>query len=110
MPSILSLDPSFSGLAFSLYDGKDTVFIRGCSVSLGDSVGFERAFSAAREMDSLLYWELKELGIADIKPEIAISEIPPPSGIYSAGLFALDTLLFDRLLTRMKSIKIMYIH
>jgi len=98
---ILAQDPSFAKLAFSLYDGKDTIYLDNCVFSLGDCVGFERVFQANKEilkqyLDKLcnLYGVNKTLFIDKI-----FSEIPPPNGTYSAGLFSLDTYILDKLFT-----------
>jgi hypothetical protein len=96
---ILAQDPSFSKLAFSLYDGKDTIYLDNCNFKLGECVGFEKVFQA-----NMSIWELyKDKLVKDYKVNKTLfidkifSEIPPPVGMYSAGLFSLDTFILDRL-------------
>lgn len=94
---ILSQDPSFSGLGFSLYrEDKNTIYVRKCSIGLGNSVGFEVVFNKSIE-HSDNYISIIDSLLVGSKIDYVISEIPPPSGTYSAGLFALDTLLLYRI-------------
>jgi hypothetical protein len=96
---ILAQDPSFSKLAFSLYDGKGNIFIDNCKFSLGDCVGFEKVFNA-----NISIWEQyrskleNDYGVnKSIWVKKVFSEIPPPTGMFSAGLYSLDTFILDRL-------------
>lgn len=96
---ILAQDPSFAKLAFSLYDGEGVVYLDNCDFSLGECIGFEKVFQANREilrqyLDklSMSYGVNKNLFIDKI-----FSEIPPPNGMFSAGLYSLDTFILDKL-------------
>lgn len=96
---ILAQDPSFKKLSFSLYDGSGTVYLDSCNFKLGECVGFEKVFNANREIlrqyiDKLV----NDYGVnRTIYIDKIFSEIPPPTGIYSAGLYSLDTYILDRL-------------
>jgi hypothetical protein len=98
---ILAQDPSFTKLAFSLYDGKETIYLDNCDFSLGECVGFEKIFNANREIMKQYLTKL----VRDYKVNETLfidkifSEIPPPNGMYSAGLFSLDTYVLDKLFT-----------
>lgn len=94
---ILTQDPSFNALAFSVYDGKDTVYIDNCSYSLGSSVGFEKVFRGCEDLWLQYENKLNSLKEKGIVVEKIFSEIPPPTISYSAGLYALDTYMLDKL-------------
>lgn len=96
---ILAQDPSFAKLSFSLYDGKDTIHIDSCSFELGECVGFEKIFNANRDIMRQYIEKLTKSYGVNTKLFInkIFSEIPPPTGIYSAGLFSLDTFVLDKL-------------
>lgn len=95
---ILTQDPSFRKLAFSLYDGKGKVVIDNCKFELGACVGFEKIFSANREILIQYLTKLNGYGVnKDLYIDKIFSEVPPPSGSYSAGLFSLDTYILDKL-------------
>ncbi len=97
-PVILAQDPSFRKMAFSLYDGKRTIYLDTCSFSLGESVGFERVFEGSLQIFKDYKDVLYSLGVNDnLFIDYIISEIPPPNSMYSAGLFALDTHLLYKL-------------
>lgn len=99
-PVILAQDPSFRRLSFSLYDGESSIYLDGCKFSFeGKGVGFEQVFRANRVIAKEYFEKLvKEYGVNDkMFIEKIFSEIPPPTGIYSAGLYSLDTFILDRL-------------
>jgi hypothetical protein len=97
-PIILAQDPSFAKLAFSLYDGKSTIYIQNCTFSLGECVGFEKVFHASKDILSQYTTRLESLGVnKTLFIDKIFSEIPPPNGTYAAGLFALDTYILDHL-------------
>ncbi len=96
---LLAQDPSFAGLGFSLYDGKQNIFMDCCRVKFKSVIGFESVFLANMEIYNLYSDKLRsvyKLGI-DLELDCLFSEIPPPTGIFSAGLFSLDTFLIDHL-------------
>lgn len=86
---ILAIDPSFKALSFSLYDS-DTkkVYIDTVSYPLGTSIGFEKIFDAVHvqwyQLQNKIDGYLKE---NNISIDVVISEIPPPIGNFSAGLY-----------------------
>ncbi len=97
--AILAQDPSFTGLGFSLYDGKDTINLDCCGVKFKNTIGFDAVYLANLDLYDQYSDKLKEkYGVGSkIKLKYIFSEIPPPTGIFSAGLFSLDTFLLDRL-------------
>ena len=107
---ILALDPSFDHLAMSLFTGNHKVYVDMCSCKLGTNIGFDKVFNACLD----LWNQLKERLDIYLKEEQAeidyvISEHSPPVSQFSAGLFALDTLIFSKLFETYSSIKEIYI-
>ena len=99
---LLAQDPSFSRLSFSLYDGNEVIYLDGCKFSFeGKGVGFEQVYQASRVIAREYFSKLCcDYGVNEkIFIKKIFSEIPPPTGIYSAGLYALDTFILDRLFT-----------
>ena len=103
---ILAQDPSFAKLAFSLYDGDETIYMNNCTFELGDCVGFEKVFIASRTIFNQYSALLQNsYGVNDrLFIDKVFTEVPPPNGTYSAGLFALDTFLVWGLYMSFKSI------
>lgn len=96
---ILAQDPSFAKLSFSLYDGEDTIYLDSCSFSLGECIGFEKVFNASqgimKQYEELL---VTKYGVnQSLFIDKVFSEIPPPTGAFSAGLYALDMFVLYRL-------------
>lgn len=107
---ILAQDPSFNALAFSLYDGVDTIYVDNSSYSLGEGVGFPKIYEACGDLLGQYLGKLDKLGVGDkILIDKVISEIPPPVGNFSAGLYALDTYILSNLWREYSSIKEMYV-
>lgn len=94
---ILTQDPSFNSLAFSLYDGKDTIYIDNSSYSLGTSVGFEKVFRGCEDLWVQYKGKLEKYREMGIQVDSIMSEVPPPTINYSAGLYALDTYILSKL-------------
>lgn len=95
---IYAQDPSFRALAYSLYDGNGTIYINKVSSPLGSKMTFERIYDACQtqwyQLSKSIDTCLKESAIDKI--DKAVSEIPPPVGQFSSGLFALDTFIIDK--------------
>jgi hypothetical protein len=96
---ILAQDPSFAKLAFSLYDGNGNIYLDNCEFKLGECIGFEKVFQANRE---ILKQYLEKLTLnygvnSYLYINKIFSEIPPPNGMFSAGLYSLDTFILDKL-------------
>lgn len=108
---ILAIDPSFKALSFSLYDS-DTkkVYIDTVSYPLGTSIGFEKIFDAVHvqwyQLHNKIDVYLKE---NNISIDVVISEIPPPIGNFSAGLYALDYTILNNLFEKYITIKDLFI-
>lgn len=102
---ILAQDPSFAKLSFSLFDGKDTIYLDGCKFKFGECIGFEDVFNANRVILAQYLTLLKDKYKVNDTLFInkIFSEIPPPTGMFSAGLFSLDTYILDKLFTLNKS-------
>lgn len=107
---ILAQDPSFRALAYSLYDGKDTIYIDNSSYSLGDGIGFSKIYEACDDLFNQYVSRLNSIGVGDkILVDVLASEVPPPVGQFSAGLYALDTYVISNLWRKYESIKEVYV-
>lgn len=107
---IMAIDPSFRNAAVSIFDGNNTVYIDTVSCSLGENIGFEKVFHACHSQWEGLYDHLSRLGIGkSLNIDVVVSEIPPPVGQFSSGLYALDTYLLSNLWSEYLSIKELYV-
>ena len=108
---ILAIDPSFKALSFSLFDSDSkSVYIDTVSYPLGTSIGFEKIFDAVH----VQWYQLKEkldtyLNDMSISIDYVVSEIPPPVGNFSAGLYALDYTILNNIFEEYKTVKDLYI-
>lgn len=108
---ILAIDPSFKALSFSLFDSDSKiVYIDTVSYPLGTSIGFEKIFDAVH----VQWYQLKEkidtyLKDKSISIDYVVSEIPPPVGNFSAGLYALDYTILNNIFEEYKTVKDLYI-
>lgn len=108
---ILAIDPSFKALSFSLFDSDSKiVYIDTVSYPLGTSIGFEKIFDAVH----VQWYQLKEkidtyLKGKSISIDYVVSEIPPPVGNFSAGLYALDYTILNNIFEEYKNVKDLYI-
>lgn len=108
---ILAIDPSFKALSFSLYDS-DTkkVYIDTVSYPLGTSIGFEKIFDAVHVQCYQLHNKIDDyIQKNNISIDVVISEIPPPVGNFSAGLYALDYTILNSLFEKYTTIKDLFI-
>ena len=108
---ILAIDPSFKALSFSLYDS-DTkkVYIDTVSYPLGTSIGFEKIFDAVDVQWYQLHNKIDDyIQKNNISIDVVISEIPPPVGNFSAGLYALDYTILNSLFEKYTTIKDLFI-
>lgn len=108
---ILAIDPSFKALSFSLYDS-DTkkVYIDTVSYPLGTSIGFEKIFDAVHVQWHQLHNKIDDyIQKNNISIDVVISEIPPPVGNFSAGLYALDYTILNSLFEKYTTIKDLFI-
>lgn len=105
----MGIDPSFKHLASSIKDGKD-IYINLVSYELGDYMGFDKIFNATRSLWKMFKEYLDSIGFGkSIIVDKVISEVPPPMGEFSAGLFALDTYILSKLFDTYDCIKEIYI-
>lgn len=108
---ILAIDPSFKALSFSLFDSDSKiVYIDTVSYPLGTSIGFEKIFDAVH----VQWYQLREkidtyLKGKSISIDYVVSEIPPPVGNFSAGLYALDYTILNNIFEEYKTVKDLYI-
>lgn len=108
---ILAIDPSFKALSFSLFDSNSkSVYIDTVSYPLGTSIGFEKIFDAVH----VQWYQLREkidtyLKGKSISIDYVVSEIPPPVGNFSAGLYALDYTILNNIFEEYKTVKDLYI-
>jgi hypothetical protein len=108
---ILAIDPSFKALSFSLYDS-DTkkVYIDTVSYPLGTSIGFDKIFDAVHVQWYQLHNKIDDyIQKNNISIDVVISEIPPPVGNFSAGLYALDYTILNSLFEKYTTIKDLFI-
>ena len=108
---ILAIDPSFKALSFSLYHS-DTkkVYIDTVSYPLGTSIGFEKIFDAVHVQWYQLHNKIDDyIQKNNISIDVVISEIPPPVGNFSAGLYALDYTILNSLFEKYTTIKDLFI-
>ena len=108
---ILAIDPSFKALSFSLYDS-DTkkVYIDTVSYPLGTSIGFEKIFDAVHVQWYQFHSKIDDyLCRNNLSIDVVISEIPPPVGNFSAGLYALDYTILNNLFDTYITIKDLFI-
>lgn len=106
---ILAQDPSFNALAFSLYDGENTVYIDNSSYSLGNGIGFNKVFIASMELWKQYEGKLNHFKVGSmLNIDFVFSEIPPPVSNFSAGLFSLDTYILYKLFERYSTVKSIY--
>lgn len=106
---ILAQDPSFNALAYSLYDGKDTIYVDNSTSKLGEGIGFDKVYNACSDLLEQYISKLNKLGVGEsILIDKYISEIPPPVGNFSAGLYALDTYIISNIFKTYTSIKEVY--
>lgn len=107
---ILGMDPSFRNLAYSLYDGKKTIYMDRLSYPLGERIGFEKIFEACHDLWGQYQSSLDKLGVGKtLMVDTVISEAPPPVSQFSAGLFALDTFVLSKLFDTYSCIKQIYV-
>jgi len=106
---ILAQDPSFNALAFSLYDGENTVYIDNSSYTLGESIGFNKVFVASMDLWEQYKKRLEHFRVGNgINIDVIFSEIPPPVANFAAGLFALDTFILYQLFRSYSTIRNVY--
>lgn len=106
---LMGIDPSFNHLAISIYDGKGNIYLDMVSTPLGSGMGFDKIFHSVKsqweKLDKVMDRLYNENGI---KVDCVISEVPPPVGTFSAGLFALDTYVLSNLFEKYDTIKRIY--
>lgn len=106
----MGMDPSFKNLAFSIYDGKDSIYIDKCEFPLGENIGFDKIYNGCLEVWKQFKERLDRFGVGKtLMVEKVISEFPPPTSQFSAGLFALDVFVLNRLFETYDCIKEVYI-
>lgn len=95
---IIGLDPSFKRTGIAKVSIEDRVIeLKDCSVPLSqDEKTFKHVYTCALMQVEQIVREIPEDGIV-------ISEEPIPSSMFSAGLFCLDSMLFQRLGPHLKA-------
>lgn len=107
--TIMTIDPSFAHFAISVYDGSETVHLDMVSFSLGDTVGFDKIFSACHQIWEMLRRKLVGMGLGStLFIDTVFSEISPPQGSFSPGLYALDVFVLSKLFEEFSCIKDIY--
>ena len=107
--TIMTIDPSFAHFAITIYDGDKTIYLDMVSFSLGDTVGFEKIYSACHQIWEQLRKKLRGMGVGDkILIDTVFSEVSPPQGSFSPGLYALDVFILSKLFDEFQCIKDIY--
>ena len=88
---LCGLDPSFKRTGISIYTG-DTIVITSYKVDLEKEKTFQNVWKEACEIATKVTEKISEYRVSQV-----ISEVPPPRGEYSPGLWCLDSLIMDRL-------------
>ena len=108
---ILAMDPSFNALSTSILN-TDThkIYVHTISHPLGEGIGFDKIFTASRELREWQSEYIDGLLSDGSIPEITevFSEVAPPVSQFSSGLYALDTLILSNLFDRYKTVKKVY--
>lgn len=106
---ILTIDPSFKHLAITLYDGNKTFYMDMASVDLGSKIGFDVIFHSCHDLWNQLHEKLSNiLDKNNLSIDVIASEIPPPVGTFSSGLYALDTYILSKLIETYPTINAVY--
>ena len=106
---ILAQDPSFTHLSYSLKEDNN-IYMNTINLSLGENIGFDKIFNSIMYIWDEYKKSLDAIGVGSkIKIDKLISEIPPPVGNFSAGLYALDTFIIYKLISTYTSINEVYI-
>lgn len=107
--ALMGIDPSFKHLATSIKDG-NKIYMDLQTYNLGSKMGFETIFHATQSLWEMLDNYLQSIGVGNkIMIDKVISEVPPPIGQFSAGLYALDTYILANLIKKYECIKEVYI-
>lgn len=111
---ILTLDPSFKNLAYSVFDiPNKRVTLGKVGTPLGTKIGFDVVFNAVGQQWDNLHKALSDIHVADnysdyddaIMIDNVFSETPPPVSQFSSGLYALDTFILFNLFNSIQSIR-----
>ncbi|MGL4999555.1 MAG: hypothetical protein ACRC0R_00120 [Cetobacterium sp.] len=87
---MMGIDPSFRNLSTSTLTDDKKIHITWDGLELGNTVDFGRAHLVADKLTNRVVSKIKKKFTT---VEQIIVEVPPPNSQYSAGLFALDSLL-----------------
>lgn len=97
-------DPSFKRAGLAIYDSEQNeLVITCCKTEVSSQKSFQQIFSDVEGQTDRIVNEMLLR-----KVEQVLSECPPPQGQFAPGLYALDTVLFHRLMIRGVSIRVVY--
>lgn len=98
---IYGLDPSYKRTGIALYDSKcDQIQFSHCGLEANADKSFEQIYQDAVKQTTQIIEEMKSMAGDrwNAKQDIIVySECPPPQGMFSPGLYALDSVLCYRL-------------
>lgn len=97
-------DPSYARTGLAIYKD-EVIYIRNCRCEPNADKSFQTVWNTAEEQSLRIVEELKT--ISD-RYDMVLSECPPPQGQFSPGLYALDSLLFNKLKQVADSVRVVY--
>lgn len=105
---LAGIDPSYQRTGIAIYkDG--VIYIKNCKTLPNKDKSFQTVWNEAREQVSRIKDALTKVGTeCVVKYDGILSECPPPSGQYSPGLYALDSLMFERLIHMTSELRVVY--
>lgn len=102
--ALCGIDPSFRRTGLAIYsNGK--IYIRNCRTEPNKDKSFQQVWYDARQQVVRIKKALKEYSD---RYECILSECPPPQGMFSPGLYALDTLLISILVNMTDEVRVVY--
>lgn len=103
---LVGLDPSFTNTGIAIADNEKIILTK---ANLGRKMikSFVGTYESAKEVSNIVVNKIKQYG-GNEREIIIISEIPPPVARFSAGLFCLDSVLFETLSRYLSNLNAIY--
>ena len=103
---LVGLDPSFTNTGIAIADNEKIILTK---ANLGRKMikSFVGTYESAKEVSNIVVNKIKQYG-GNEREIIIISEIPPPVARFSAGLFCLDSVLFETLSRHLSNLNAIY--
>lgn len=96
---LAGIDPSYSRTGISIYTGDAIVITNLSQSNKGMKKTFSNVWNSANDLSSRIVKLLLSYNVNGV-----ISEVPPPQGCYSPGLWCLDSLIFAKLRNRVDTL------